>query len=124
MYNTETRQQGEWVTVEGVEFLEVKGGAYIKKEDVGEEWIEFDSQTVNILEDLIQKVKSGDDSTHFLLMNSSDDDDAHLLGYRMSDMMMLSIIETLIHQFTKGDPLNTMMLMFMLKKSLGVGDDE
>lgn len=123
MYNTETRQQGEWVTIEGVEFLEVAGGGYIKKSEVGDEWIEFDSQTVNVLEDLIEKVKSADEDTHFLLMNSSDDD-AHLLGYRLSDMMMLSIIETLIHQFTKGDPLNTMMLMYMLKKSLGVGDDE
>lgn len=117
MYNTVTRQQGEWVTIEGVEFLEVKDGSYIKKEDVGEEWIEFDSQTVSILEDLIQKVKSGDEGTHFLLMNSSDDD-AHLLGYRMSDMMMLSIIETLIHQFTKGDPLNTMMLMHVVKEAI------
>lgn len=89
--------------------------------DVGEEWIEFDSQTVNMLEDLIQKVKSGDEDTHFLLMNSSDDE-AQLLGYRMSDMMMLSIIDNLIHQFTDGDPIKMMLLMSVLKKSVEEDD--
>lgn len=122
MYNTETQQQGEWVTVEGVEFLEVKGGAYIKKSDVGDEWIEFDSQTVNVLEDLIQKVKSGDKDTHFLLVDSGDEG-GHVLGYRISDMIMLSSIDTLVEQFTQGDPLNTMLLMSVLKKTL-MGDDD
>lgn len=122
MYNTETQQQGEWVTVEGVEFLEVKGGAYIKKADVGDEWIEFDAQTVNFLEELIHKIKSGDKDTHFLLVDAGDEG-GHVLGYRISDMIMLSSIDTLVGQFTQGDPLNTMLLMSVLKKTL-MGDDD
>lgn len=125
MYNTETREQGEWVTIEGMEFLEVNGGAYIKKADVGEEWVEFDYQTVNMLEELIHKVKSGNDDAHFLLVNyGGDDDSAQMLGFRMSDVLMVSTIDKLVQQFTKNDPIKTMVLMAVLMETLNGGDDE
>lgn len=125
MYNTKTREQGEWVTIEGMEFLEVNGGGYIKKSEVGEEWVEFDAQTVDMLEDLIHKVKSGDEDAHFLLMNyGGDDEPAQMLGFRMSDMLMVSTIDTLVQQFTDGDPVKTMVLMAVLMNTLEGGDDE
>lgn len=123
MYNTETKQQGEWVTIEGMEFLEVNGGGYIKKSEVGDEWVEFDSQAVAILEDLIHAVKSGDEDSHFLVV-SNDDHANHVLGFQMSNMIMLSAIEALTQHFTQGDPLKAMLLMITLQDVLAGGDDE
>ena len=120
MYNRKTEQQGEWVTIEDVEFLKVEGGNFIPKDNVGENWVEFNDETSKALVELADSLT--DEDVHFLLLKHMGDG-AQVLGHRMSDRMMLEFIMIMIENFIEDHPIKTMMLMMAIKE-LVEGDNE
>lgn len=121
MFNKTTKQQGEWVTIEGLEFLEVEDGNYIHKDNVGEDWVEIIDQTTETLMDLAEAVAREDDINFLLLEHVGDG--AQVLGHRVSDKMVLDFIVTMIDNFVDGSPIKTALLMMAIEDSI-MGDDE
>ena len=120
MFNTKTKQQGEWVTIEGMEFLQVDGN-YIKKDNVGTDWVKFNDQTTKTLLDMAEAVERDDDVSFMLIEHVGDG--AHVTGHRISDKMTLGFIMTLIENFIEGDPIKTVMLMLAIQEAI-MEDDE
>lgn len=120
MFNTKTKQQGEWVTIEGMEFLQVDGN-YIKKDNVGTDWVKFNDQTTEMLLNLAESVTLDDDVSFMLLEHVGDG--AKIIGHRISDKMTLEFIMTLIENFIEGDPIKTVMLMLAIQEAI-MEDDE
>lgn len=121
MFNKSTNQQGEWVTIEGMEFLKVDNGNYISKDNVGMEWIKFNNQTTDMLLDLVDAVEREDDVSFMLLKHMGDG--AQVIGHMLSDRMVLEFIMTLIENFTEDDPIKTVMLMMAIQEAI-LEDDE
>ena len=121
MFNKTTRQQGEWVTIEDMKFLKLDDGNYIHKDNVGEDWVEFNDQTTKTLLDLVGAVEREDDVNFMLLEHVGDG--AQVIGHRVSDKMVLEFIMTLIENFVADDPIKTVMLMMAIQESI-LGDDE
>lgn len=120
MFNTKTKQQGEWVTIEGMEFLQVDGN-YINKDNVGADWVKFNDQTTEMLLNLAESVTLDDDVSFMLLEHVGDG--AKIIGHRISDKMTLEFIMTLIENFIEGDPIKTVMLMLAIQEAI-MEDDE
>ena len=120
MFNTKTKQQGEWVTIEGMEFLQVDGN-YIKKDNVGTDWVKFNDQTTEMLLNLAESVTLDDDVSFMLLEHVGDG--AKIIGHRISDKMTLEFIMTLIENFIEGDHIKTVMLMLAIQEAI-MEDDE
>lgn len=121
MFNKVTKQQGEWVTIEGVEFLQVDNGNYISKDNVGSDWIEFNDETTQRLLELADRV-SRDEDINFLLIEHVGDG-AEVIGHRISDKMVLDFIVTMIDNFVDGSPMKTALLLMAIEDSI-MGDDE
>lgn len=120
MFNKTTKQQGEWVMIEGLEFLEVDGN-YISKDNVGSDWVEFNDETTKRLLGLADSV-GRDDDVNFLLLEHMDNG-VEVVGHRISDKMTLDFIMTMIDNFIEGSPIKTVMLMMALEEVI-MGDDE
>lgn len=120
MFNTKTKQQGEWVTIEGMEFLQVDGN-YINKDNVGTDWVKFDDGTTKTLMDLAEAVRCEDDVNFMLLEHVGDG--AQVTGHRISDKMVLEFIMTLMKNFIEGEPIKTVMLMLAIQDTI-IEDDE
>lgn len=120
MFNKTTKQQGEWVMIEGLEFLEVDGN-YISKDNVGSDWVEFNDETTKRLLELADSV-GRDDDVNFLLLEHVGDG-AEVVGHRVSDKMVLDFIVTMIDNFVDGSPIKTALLLMAIEESI-MGDDE
>ena len=120
MFNKTTKQQGEWVMIEGLEFLEVDGN-YISKDNVGSDWVEFNDETTKRLLELADSV-GRDDDVNFLLLEHVGDG-AEVVGHRVSDKMVLDFIVTMIDNFVDGSPIKTALLLMAIEDSI-MGDDE
>lgn len=120
MFNKTTKQQGEWVMIEGLEFLEVDGN-YISKDNVGSDWVEFNDETSKRLMELADSV-GRDDDVNFLLLEHVGDG-AEVVGHRVSDKMVLDFIVTMIDNFVDGSPIKTALLLMAIEESI-MGDDE
>lgn len=120
MFNKTTKQQGEWVMIEGLEFLEVDGN-YISKDNVGSEWVEFNDETTKRLMELADSVERDDDVSFLLLKHVGDG--AEVIGHRISDKMTLDFIVTMIDNFVDGSPIKTALLLMAIEDSI-MGDDE
>lgn len=120
MFNKTTKQQGEWVMIEGLEFLEVDGN-YISKDNVGSDWVEFNDETTKRLMELADSV-GRDDDVNFLLLEHVGDG-AEVVGHRVSDKMVLDFIVTMIDNFVDGSPIKTALLLMAIEDSI-MGDDE
>lgn len=120
MFNKTTKQQGEWVMIEGLEFLEVDGN-YISKDNVGSDWVEFNDETTKRLMELADSV-GRDDDVNFLLLEHVGDG-AEVVGHRVSDKMVLDFIVAMIDNFVDGSPIKTALLLMAIEDSI-MGDDE